>query len=89
MIKICNEELLENLAIPKTELHVNRDCFGGFVSVKHAPCRDTRTTPNIIDEAGQDQYGRGLGGRYICEKCRREASRDVWASLFKKRIPLP
>ena len=79
----------ENI-IPKDELYVYRDCFNGFVSVKHIPCGNDQTTPNIIDEAGYDKYRRGLGGRYVCEKCRREVDKETtWKSLFKKRIEKP
>ena len=64
----------------KLDLRKVYDCFGGFVSVKHIPCGDTHTTPNIIEADD---------GAYVCEKCGEEVSKETSRSLFKKRVPRP
>ena len=65
--------------IGKESLRKNIDCFMGFVSMSHIGCNDRGSWGVIVESSD----------KYVCEKCREEVTKEVWKSMFKKRIATP
>ena len=72
--------------ITKEELHKKFDCFNRFYAMGHRGCAFRGAYGN---EDGREAVIIKKDKKYICEKCEREVSKEIWASMFKKHVPLP